>query len=749
MQDNIKDTLKKLDIPAPSAEAKERAMMAAMQAFENEQERSAKGFTETIRPIHTTSLWQQLIRNMNMKKAYVFAGSFAALAVVLAITTTHYSTIMQPVRIDAAPPAATVEPQVNEPAEPVAVQKEEADKSKDDAALAAKPMSESTVNYAAPGMMGGSADSAATVASAPPVNMPLERDALAKRRHAPLMAQEMAAGNAAPGISADMIMPYPQPVPPQYQGGDKFEQKQVNLAKAVANEPVSTFSIDVDTASYSFVRRMINQGTLPQPEMVRVEEMVNYFPYNYELPQNKAEPFKPTITVMPSPWATHKKLVHIGIKGYDITHIKRPSANLVFLIDVSGSMNAPDKLPLVKSSLHMLVDQMDEMDTISIVTYAGHAGTALSPTRGSDKQTIRSVIDQLGAGGSTAGAAGVEQAYGLAQQHFNKDAVNRVILATDGDFNVGINDPALLKTYIEQKRESGIQLSVLGFGQGNYNDALMQSLAQSGNGNAAYIDNINEARKVLVDEMSSTLFTIAKDVKIQVEWNPAAVSEYRLIGYETRLLNREDFNNDKVDAGDVGAGHSVTAIYEITPKGTPGTADPLRYGKPEQDVVATPLSEFSGEYGFLKMRYKLPDATESRLITAPISNAQEVASIEKTSDDVRFAVAVAEFGQVLRKDTAIAIAPLMRAVQDLKKLQESGEKPASGIISVNSTFDHIIELADGAKGSDALRVEFVNLVRTARSLQMQSNPMYQIFQQRPEQDASTHGQPIPAPGVMR
>ncbi len=747
MQDNVKDNLKKLDIPAPSAEAKERAMMAAMQAFENTQEKSAKGFTETIRPIHTTHAWQQWIRNLNMKKTYAFAGSFAALAVVLAITTTHYSTIMEPLRIDAKPPAATVELQI---AEPVQALKEEDKKAKDDSALLTKAMPESTINYDAPGMMGGSMDGAATVASTPPAPSPVAREMAAKRMHAPMLAQEMVAGNAAaPGMPAqDVIMPYPQPVP-QYYGGDKFESKQANLAKAVANEPVSTFSIDVDTASYSFVRRMLNQGQLPQPEMVRVEEMINYFPYNYELPQDKAEPFKPTITVMPSPWNTGKKLVHIGIKGFDITHIKRPAANLVFLIDVSGSMNSPDKLPLLKSSLHMLVDQMDEMDTVSIMTYAGHAGTALTPTKGSDKQTIRSVIDMLGAGGSTAGAAGVEQAYNLAQQHFNKDGVNRVILATDGDFNVGINDPALLKTYIEQKRTTGISLSVLGFGQGNYNDALMQSLAQHGNGNAAYIDNINEARKVLVDEMSATLFTIAKDVKIQVEWNPAAVSEYRLVGYETRLLNREDFNNDAVDAGDVGAGHAVTAIYEITPKGAKGSVDPLRYGKPEQDVATPSSSEFSGEYGFLKMRYKLPEASESKLITAPISASQEVASIANTSDDVRFAVAVAEFGQVLRKDMALAVAPLIRAVQDIKKLQESGVKPTPGIITMNSAFDHVIELADGAKGSDALRAEFVNLVRTAKSLQMQSNPAYQLFQPRPEQDAPTHGQPIPAPGVMR
>ncbi|MFO0390150.1 MAG: vWA domain-containing protein [Alphaproteobacteria bacterium] len=705
MQDNVKDTLKKLDIPAPSEQAKERTMLAAMQAFENAQEKSAKGFTESIRPIHTTSTWQQWIRNLNMKKAYAFAGSFAALAVVLAITTTHYSTIMEPVKITADPPATLPEVQTGQP-----VEMKEEEKAKDDSASLGKPTAPVGVNYGAPGMLGGNT-SGESIAAAPPVSAE-QNQVFAKHRadihrEAGRVAQEMVAGNAAPGMAADKIMPYPQPMPPQYYGGDKFEHKQANLAKAVANDPVSTFSIDVDTASYSFVRRMLNQGQLPQPEMVRVEEMINYLPYNYELPQDKAEPFKPSITVLPSPWNADKKLVHIGIKGFDITHIKRPSANLVFLIDVSGSMNSPDKLPLLKSSLHMLVDQIDAMDTVSIVTYAGHAGTALSPTKGSDKQTIRSVIDQLGVGGSTAGAAGVEQAYTLAQQHFNKDGVNRVILATDGDFNVGINDPALLKTYIEQKRATGISLSVLGFGQGNYNDALMQSLAQHGNGNAAYIDNINEARKVLVDEMSSTLFTIAKDVKIQVEWNPAAVSEYRLVGYETRLLNREDFNNDKVDAGDVGAGHAVTAIYEITPKGAKGTVDPLRYSKQEADVAAQPSSEFSGEYGFLKMRYKLPDSTESKLITTPISNAQEVASVDAAPQDVKFAAAVAGFGQLLKRDPAVA----------------------------GLNYDQLITLADGARGSDVLRTELVNLIRTAKGLQ--GGVVYPL--PMPEHDAPTHG----------
>lgn len=698
--DKLKKLLQGADVPEPSDEGKQRALHMAAQAFEIEQEKKRKGTTESIRPIPSESIVTAWIRSFNMKKAYVFAGSFAAVAVVLAVTTTHYTDILNEVTPkQTSVDQLTVMPNQDLTASQPPMEMERANTDKEVVASASD-----AIDMKAPGMAGEG-----SVAASSPSPMPLAKsesrslgehyvDTVVKRGK---IAQEAVQGNvrvsnAAPGMAAsspypyNIITPYP-PQPQYYGGGDRFEQKQANLAKSVANEPVSTFSIDVDTASYSFVRRMLTQGSLPQPEMVRVEEMVNYFSYNYALPQAGADPFKPSITVAPSPWNSAKKLVHIGIKGYDVQHATRPAANLVFLIDVSGSMNSPDKLPLVKSSLHMLVDQMNEKDTISIVTYAGYAGTALSPTNGSNKQAIRSVIDMLGAGGSTAGAAGIEQAYTLAQQHFNKEGVNRVILATDGDFNVGMSNDEQLKTYITQKREGGISLSVLGFGQGNYNDALMQALAQNGNGNAAYIDNLNEARKVLVDEMGSTLFTIAKDVKIQLEWNPALVSEYRLVGYETRLLNREDFNNDKVDAGEVGAGHAVTAIYEITPKGVPGSADPLRYGAEQKAEETKPATEFSGEYGFLKIRYKKPEGTESTLMTTPINAALEVASIEQASPDVRFAAAVAGFGQLLKQDPAV-----------------------SGLM-----FDGVITLADGARGNDAhgLRAEFVNLVRTAKSLQ--------------------------------
>ncbi|MFC1516842.1 VWA domain-containing protein, partial [Thermodesulfobacteriota bacterium] len=341
-----------------------------------------------------------------------------------------------------------------------------------------------------------------------------------------------------------------------YVGRDRFETITVNPIKLVSEAPVSTFSIDVDTASYAFVRRALNSGVLPQKNAVRVEELINYFDYDYPLPDDRAMPFKSFVALLPTPWNPDTKLMHIGIKGIDIIPEKRPRTNLVFLIDVSGSMQSRDKLPLLKNAFRMLVDTLDAEDIVSMVVYAGAAGTVLEPTKVKEKGKIIAALDRLRAGGSTAGGEGIRQAYALAKANFDPEGVNRVILATDGDFNVGIRNPEELKGFVERKRKTGIFLSVLGFGQGNYNDALMQKLAQNGNGNAAYIDTLSEARKVLVDEAHSTLFTIAKDVKIQVEFNPARVAEYRLIGYETRMLRREDFNNDRVDAGDIGSGHS-------------------------------------------------------------------------------------------------------------------------------------------------------------------------------------------------
>lgn len=489
----------------------------------------------------------------------------------------------------------------------------------------------------------------------------------------------------APRAYAPIMAERPWPNLPAYHdvGRDRFTSKEENPFKVAREDPVSTFSIDVDTASYSFVRASLNRNVLPQPAAVRTEEMINYFPYDYAAPRSAAQPFSTHVAVFPSPWTPGRKIVRIGIRGYVIQRATRPRANLVFLIDTSGSMNEPNKLPLVQQSLGMLLDQLAPDDRVAIVTYAGNAGVALEPTPVSEKGKIRAVIDRLNAWGSTAGAEGIRQAYALAEQNLDPKGVNRVVLATDGDFNVGITNQDELKGYIERERGKGVYLSVLGFGMGNYNDALMQALAQNGNGAAAYIDTISEARKTLVDEASSTLFPIAKDVKIQVEFNPATVSEYRLIGYETRMLNRDDFDNDKVDAGDVGSGQTVTALYEIVPVGGPRAIEALRYGRP------APTSPRGGEYGFVKIRYKLPKSETSRLIATPIDRASEVAHFVDAPQDARFATSVAAFAELLR----------------------------GGKYSAAMSYDDVVKIANAAKGPDEFgyRSEFVQMVRAAKS----------------------------------
>jgi Ca-activated chloride channel family protein len=477
---------------------------------------------------------------------------------------------------------------------------------------------------------------------------------------------------------------------PEREFRDRFDSKEINPVKGTATEPVSTFSIDVDTASYAFARRALNEGRLPPKDSVRVEEFINYFPYDYPKPQSAQTPFKPTITVTPSPWSAGNRLVHVAIQGYTLQSAERPRANLVFLVDVSGSMAPQDRLPLVKNALRMLIDELKPEDSVALVTYASGSGVALEPTKVSDKAKILAAVDALGAGGSTAGAQGIQDAYRLAEANFDASAVNRVILATDGDFNVGVTDQNELKGLIERKREKGVFLSILGVGQGNYNDALMQSLAQNGNGAAVYVDNLNEARKALVEEASSALFPIAKDVKIQVEWNPARVAEYRLLGYETRALRREDFNNDKVDAGDVGSGHRVTAIYEITPTGSEKKlVDDLRYGKQKTGAPTSGQARAEDELGFLKLRCKLPKENASRLITQPIADLQSVDSVARAPQEVRFSIAVAAFAQLLKG------APY---------LGDYG-------------YDDVIALAQNAKGDDPFgyRAEFVNLARLAKS----------------------------------
>ena len=421
---------------------------------------------------------------------------------------------------------------------------------------------------------------------------------------------------------------------------EQFANGQPNTLKIVSEEPVSTFSIDVDTASYSFVRSSIMHDRLPRTDAVRVEEMINYFSYDYSNAEDENGPFSTSVAVLKTPWNQHTKLVRIGIQGETVPAEDRPDLDLVFLIDTSGSMRAPDKLPLLKQSLQLLLAQLKPTDRVSIVTYAGSSGVALEPTPASDRATILTQLGALRSDGGTAGHEGLQTAYWQAEKMRGPGRVGRVILATDGDFNVGISGEEELKRYVEDKKNNGIYLSVLGFGQEYYNDGIMQALAQNGNGIAAHIDTTAEAMKVLVDQLSGTLVPIANDVKIQVEFNPTKVAEYRLIGYETRALAREDFNNDKVDAGEIGSGHTVTALYEITPVGSLAQkSDKLRY----QSNADT---KNSAELGFLKLRYKSPGESESQLIETPIIDGRA-----ENSGDAKFAAAIAGFGQLLRGDT--------------------------------------------------------------------------------------------------
>ncbi len=426
-------------------------------------------------------------------------------------------------------------------------------------------------------------------------------------------------------------------------GREQYDGKEVSPVKLTVVEPVSTFSVDVDTGAYANARRFLTQGMMPPKDAVRTEEMINYFRYDYAKPKDRSQPFTVTTDVAKSPWNAGSYLMRIGLRGYDIDSEERPPANLVFLMDVSGSMNSPDKLPLVKTALAGLAGELSPQDRVSIVVYAGAAGLVLEPTN--DTAKIRRALDSLSAGGSTAGGAGIELAYRVAEDNFIKGGVNRVILATDGDFNVGVSNTKALIELIENKRDSGITLTTLGFGQGNYNEAMMEQVANKGNGNYAYIDSALEAKKVLGEEMSSTLFTIAKDVKIQVEFNPAVIAQYRLVGYENRALREEDFDNDRVDAGDIGAGHQVTAIYEVVPVGSKGWIAPRKY----EDAPAAAAQAKLAEAATVKLRYKLPTSDTSKLIEQVVaSSAFKTAAAPQ--GDFAFAAAVAAYGQVLRGD---------------------------------------------------------------------------------------------------
>ncbi len=476
-------------------------------------------------------------------------------------------------------------------------------------------------------------------------------------------------------------MPLSESYPQGYRDTQREQYQALadNPIHIVAESPVSTFSADVDTGAYANVRRLLNHGRLPPEGAVRLEEMVNYFPYDYALPSD-GSPFGVTTELAASPWNPHTRLLRIGIKATDHTMAELAPANLVFLVDVSGSMDRREGLPMVKSTLKLLVDQLRDQDRVSLVVYAGESRVVLEPTSGREKAKIRTAIEQLTAGGSTAGASGIELAYQMAQQAFIPKGINRILLATDGDFNVGVSDFDSLKQMAVDKRRTGFSLTTLGFGVDNYNEQLMEQLADAGDGNYAYIDNLREARKVLVDQLSSTLAVVAKNVKLQVEFNPAQVSEYRLLGYENRALKREDFSNDKVDAGEIGAGHTVTALYEIVPTGEKGWLEPLRYGK--SDAVA---SAKSGELAMLRVRYQQPEGGKSLLIERPIDN-----QVAAASEDLRFAAAVAAFAQQLK------------------------DGRYTGDFSLKDTE----ALARGARGDDhfGLRNEFVQLVELAQSL---------------------------------
>ncbi len=477
----------------------------------------------------------------------------------------------------------------------------------------------------------------------------------------------------------------PSVIPAHISEGEKYQNTTDNPVTLTANVPVSTFSIDVDTGSYSNMRRMINQGYLPLQNAIRPEEFINYFSYNYPQPKNNS-PFSVNTELSTAPWHHNRHILKIGLQGYELERSELKAANLVFLLDVSGSMDERAKLPLLKQSLIMLSKQLTKKDKVSIVVYAGASGLVLDSASGDQLNEISTALSQLRAGGSTNGHSGIELAYQMAEKNFIEGGVNRVILATDGDFNVGISNIKRLKKLIEKKRKTGIALTTLGFGEGNYNEHLMEQLANVGNGNHAYIDTINEARKVLVDEMSSTMQIIAKDVKIQVEFNPNMVKEYRLIGYQNRLLKREDFNNDKVDAGEIGAGHTVTAIYELSLHDSANPQiDDLRYGKKETKTKA----EFDNELAFVKLRYKQPEGNKSKLIQQAITLNSNKTS-DDASQDMHFASAVAGFAQLL-----------------------SGSK-----YNQDMSFDDVIKIAQANKGKDEFgyRSEFIQLVRTADAL---------------------------------
>lgn len=664
--------------PEPDPAAKAMALSRAMESFD-----LAQGFPDGVRPLSGAPRRSGgrkgvhiMLTRLSSRPILAATTSVAALCLGLAV----FLPLQAPQPIAISLPEAALNPA---PAAPDAVAESlktgtGADKSATSPAVrSAQPNAvPATANPAAPAMP----------------QAPTDEQMVAESDSAVLPAAPLPEGRAAANLSTPQqtfststvaeVAVVDATALPAPANTDSFANAAPNPVNVTAEVPVSTFSIDVDTASYAIVRSWLMAGSLPPPEAVRVEEMVNYFPYDYPAPEAGDTPFRPDITVMPTPWNPDTKLVRIALQGALPPLADRPPLNLVFLIDTSGSMQDPNKLPLLKQGFRLMLGQLRPEDQVAIVTYAGSAGEVLSPTPAADRDTILQALDRLEAGGSTAGEEGLQLAYSVAARMGGEGTVNRVLLATDGDFNVGLADPAGLEGFIAAKRKSGVYLSVLGFGRGNLDDATMQALAQAGNGTAAYIDTAQEARKVLVDQLTGALFPIADDVKIQVEWNPNAVAEWRLIGYETRALRREDFGDDRVDAGEIGAGHAVTALYEVTAPGSPALRnEPLRYAA----TPARPIGDDTGELGFLRLRWKAPGANQSTLLETPILPQTGVAD-----DDSRFAAAIAGFGQLLTG------------------------APQLGTWG----WDQAIALAEGARGSDRFgyRAEAVTLMRLAQSL---------------------------------
>lgn len=678
--------------PAPDAAAKDRALRLAMENFDRAQESAARprpmsdrpqgaGFLTGVRQM----LASPMLSRLTSRPALAATASVVAIGVAMTLWPALQRGAVAPGRVTpptpqaAAPTVAptttakTITPRAEQPATDEL----------------AKAITEAIADAA-------TRSQRETAPARADVPAPAPADAARPR---PAEAMPAASGEAMPAVSAEPMLdaagtiaasPPPLARPeadgfaaPPLPDSEAYANADPNPVRITAEDPVSTFSIDTDTASWPVIRSSLSAGTLPPREAVRIEEMVNYFPYDYPAPEPGAAPFRASVSLSPTPWNPGTQLLRIGLQGAMPAVADRPALNLVFLIDTSGSMDDPKKLPLLKQSFRLMLAGLRPEDRVAIVTYAGSAGLVLEPTGADDRATILAALGRLEAGGSTAGQEGLQQAYAVAESMAGESHVSRVILATDGDFNVGISDPGALKDFVAARRESGTYLSVLGFGRGNLDDAVMQALAQNGNGTAAHIDTLAEAQKVLVDQLTGALFPIADDVKIQVEFNPAAVAEYRLIGYETRALARTDFSNDRVDAGEIGAGHQVTALYEITPVGSPARlSDPLRYAAP---AAAPDAPDATGEAGFLRLRYKAPGATASSLIEVAVP-----AGAAEPDADARFAAAIAGMGQLL---------------SDPRHLGDWG-------------WDQAIALAQGARGQDPFgyRAEAVGLMRLAQSL---------------------------------